>query len=254
MCLILFAYKVHPKYKLILAANRDEFYERPTAPAHFWEDSPNILAGRDLAQGGTWLGVSKSGRFASVTNYRNPHQPKGRISRGNLVSDFLREDQTVIEYLQHVENEAENYTGFNLLVGDFSQGKDKLAYFSNRGNEIKPLDAGIYGLSNALLDTPWQKVLRGKKNLAKIIKENEEISPSSLFDLLQDRIIAEDKYLPETGIGLERERILSSMFIETPIYGTRSASILLIENNILRFAEKSFQPQLPEQTHIIEFI
>ena len=231
MCLILFAYKIHPKYKLILAANRDEFYERPTASARFWEDAPDVLAGRDLVQGGTWLGVTKSGRFACVTNYRNPNQPKGKLSRGGLVSDFLRGNQTVSEYLKTVESEAENFTGFNLLVGDFSEEHDELAYLSNRGDDIKVLSAGIYGLSNALLDTPWQKVLKGKAGLAKVVAEKKELLPDSLFDILQDRILAKDKDLPETGIGLERERILSPCFIETPIYGTRSSSVVLIGND-----------------------
>ena len=248
MCLILFAYKIHPKYKLILAANRDEFYQRPTASAQFWEDAPNILAGRDLALGGTWLGVTKNGRFACVTNYRNPNQPKGKLSRGGLVSDFLRGNETVLEYLQEVENNSENYTGFNLLVGDFGSKKDELAYFSNRGDGVKVLSAGIYGLSNALLETPWQKVVRGKEKLQKAISE-EEIFPNSLFNILQDRILAKDEDLPETGVGLERERILSPCFIETPIYGTRSTSVVLIGNdNSLSFSEESFYPKVERMT------
>jgi uncharacterized protein with NRDE domain len=246
MCLILFAYKIHPRYKFILAANRDEFYERPTAVARFWEDAPEVLAGRDLAQGGTWLGVTRSGRLAAVTNFRNPHQSKGKFSRGALVSDFLRGTDSVLEYLQKIENEAENYTGFNLLVGDF--GNDEMAYFSNRGDGIKLLDAGIYGLSNALLDTPWQKVLRGKNNLEKIISA-EEISPDSLFQILQNRTLANDEDLPETGVGIEYERILSPCFIETPIYGTRSSSVVLVGNdNSLNFAEQSFHPPLDRMT------
>lgn len=241
MCLILFAYKIHPKYKLVLAANRDEFYERPTASAKFWEDSPNILAGRDLAQGGTWLGVTKNGRFASVTNYRNPNQMKGKLSRGFLVSNFLGGEDSVLEYLQKVKNEAENYTGFNLLVGDFIN--DELAYFSNQTKEIRCLEAGVYGLSNALLDTSWQKVTKGKIGLEKML-EADHLSPNLLFELLQDRTLAQAKDLPETGIGIEKERILSSMFIETPIYGTRSSSVVLIGNdNSLTFAEKYFVPE-----------
>ena len=130
MCLILFAYKAHPKYKFILAANRDEFYKRPTASAHFWKEAPNILAGRDLVLGGTWLGVTKTGRFAAVTNFRNPSQLKGKLSRGLLVSDFLRDDDSVFDYMQRLKNDAENYAGFNLLVGNFIN--DELAYFSNQ--------------------------------------------------------------------------------------------------------------------------
>lgn len=245
MCLILFAYKIHPLYKLILAANRDEFYDRPTAPAHFWESAPDVLAGRDLAQGGTWLGVTRTGRFACVTNYRDPDQPKGTVSRGNLVSDFLLGVETVIQYLQKVENEAEKYTGFNLLVGDFGQRKDEFAYLSNRGDGIKLLGAGLYGLSNHLLETPWPKVLKGKAGLAKIVIESEKVSLDSLFDVLQDRTLATDEDLPDTGIGLERERILSPMFIETPIYGTRSSSVVMVGNdNSLSFSEGSFHPPI----------
>lgn len=247
MCLILFAYKVHPRYKLILAANRDEFYDRPTVSAHFWEDAPDVLAGRDLAQDGTWLGVSKNGRLAAVTNFRNPTQPKGKLSRGALVSDFLRGNQTVLEYLQTVKAKAENYTGFNLLVGEFGNEDDKLAYFSNRGSGIKVLEAGVYGLSNAQLDTPWQKVIWGKENLRKTISEN--ISADSCFDILQDRTFAKDEDLPKTGVGIEYERILSPCFIETPVYGTRSTSVVLIGNdNSLEFSEESFHPKVERIT------
>lgn len=249
MCLILFAYKIHPKYKFILAANRDEFYERPTASAGFWDDAPYILAGRDLALGGTWLGVTKNGRFAAVTNYRNPAQSKGKLSRGNLVSDFLRGNDGVWDFLQAVESNANDFTGFNLLVGDFGKVNPEFAYFSNRRKGIKILDAGVYGLSNAFLDTPWQKVLKGKAGLAKIIAEKGEMSLDSLFNLLQDRSFAKDKDLPETGIGLDRERLLSSMFIETPIYGTRSSCVLLIGNdNSISFSEESFHPSLTRLT------
>ncbi len=248
MCLILFAYKIHPKYKFILAANRDEFYERPTASAHFWEDAPEILAGRDLALGGTWLGVTKNGRFAAVTNYRNPNQPQGKLSRGALVSDFLRGDDSVLNYLKKVENNAENYTGFNLLVGDFGKGNDDLAYFSNRGEGIKFLEAGVYGLSNHLLDTPWQKVVLGKENFVKVISE-QNISADSLFNLLKDKTLAKDEDLPETGVGIEKERILSPCFIETPIYGTRSSAVLLVgENGLLNFSEQPYHPPLERMT------
>lgn len=253
MCLILFAYKKHPKYKLILAANRDEFFERPTASAHFWDDTPEIFAGRDLALNGTWLGITKSGRFACVTNYRNPNQTKGKISRGALVSNFLRGNNSVLNYLDKVESEAENYTGFNLLVGDFRNGKDELAYFSNRGDGIKTLDAGVYGLSNELLDSPWQKVVRGKKNLEKVI--SAPVLTDLLFEILQDRTFANDADLPDTGVGIEKERILSPCFIETPIYGTRSSSVVMIGNdNSIEFSEQSYHPVVPKMTEIFQII
>jgi len=255
MCLLLFAYNFHPKHRLILAANRDEFYQRPTAPAQFWKDAPEVLAGRDLVQGGSWLGVTRTGRLAAVTNFRDPNQPKGEFSRGNLVADFLRGTDSVSEYLNKVKNNAENYTGFNLLVGEFGQKHTELAYFSNRGEGIKILVSGIYGLSNALLDTPWPKVVQGKENLAKIVEENVEGSPNPLFELMQTSVPAEDKYLPETGIGLERERILSACFIETPIYGTRCSSVVLIGNdNSISFSEASFHPSLGRMNETFQII
>ncbi|MBX7172094.1 MAG: NRDE family protein [Pyrinomonadaceae bacterium] len=248
MCLILFAYKVNPNYKFILAANRDEFYERPTASAHFWEDAPEILAGRDLALGGTWLGVTKSGRFSAVTNYRNPNQPQGKLSRGALVSDFLGGDDSVLDYLKKVENNAEDYTGFNLLVGDFGKENDELAYFSNRGKGIKFFEPGIYGLSNHLIDTPWQKVVLGKENLEKIISK-QDFSIDLVFKILKDKTIAPVEDLPETGVGIEKERILSPCFIETPIYGTRSSAVLLVgKNGLINFSEQSYHPPIERIT------
>ena len=253
MCLILFAKNVHPKYKFILAANRDEFYDRPTSPAKFWDEAPDLLAGKDLVHGGTWLGITKTGRFATVTNYRNPNQPNGKRSRGELVSDFLLGTKSVSEYLADVENLSDEYTGFNLLVGDFSNDKNEVAYFSNRGDGVKHLETGIYGLSNHLLDSPWQKVLHGKKSFGEIISNQNEISLTSLFNILQNKTIAKDEDLPNTGVGLERERILSPMFIETPIYGTRCSTVLLIGNdNSVTFAEKSFYPNLPEIIELFE--
>lgn len=231
MCLIVFAYKKHPKFPLILLANRDEFYDRPTKSAHFWEDFPEIYAGRDEVFGGTWLGITKNGRFSALTNFRQAAQNKGEISRGNLVSDFLKTNESVSEYLENVRKTSENYSGFNLLTGIFTDEFCELGYLSNRGDgEIKLLDAGIYGLSNHLLDTNWKKVERTKSGLTEIISNN--FSDEDLFNLLQDKTLAEDKDLPNTGIGIERERILSPVFIETPVYGTRSSAIVLFEKDL----------------------
>jgi uncharacterized protein with NRDE domain len=238
MCSIFLASDAHPKYRLILAANRDEFYERPTASAHFWHDAPEILAGRDLVYKGTWLGVTRSGRFSAVTNYRDPRAATGNLSRGNLVGDFLRGTETSLEYLQKVQENARNYSGFNLLVGE---PDSEIGYFSNRGDDIKILDKGVYGLSNELLDTPWRKVRRGKTALSNLI-EKEDFSVESLFEILVDATKAADEDLPDTGIGLERERLLSSIFIETPIYGTRSATVLLIETSgKVSFTERTYK-------------
>ncbi|HEX8733747.1 MAG TPA: NRDE family protein [Pyrinomonadaceae bacterium] len=238
MCSIFLAYKAHPKYRLILAANRDEFYERPTARAAFWQDAPEILAGRDLIYQGTWLGVTRSGRFSAVTNYRDPLAPTGNLSRGNLVGDFLRSAETPENYLRKIQESAPKYSGFNLLVGEFDA---EIGYFSNRGDRIKILESGVYGLSNHLLDTPWRKVTRGKTGLKNLI-EKENFSVESLFEILLDTTKAADEDLPETGIGLERERLLSSIFIETPIYGTRSSTVLLIETSgKVSFAERTYK-------------
>jgi uncharacterized protein with NRDE domain len=243
MCSIFFAYNAHPDYRLILAANRDEFYERPTAAAEFWRDAPEILAGRDIVHGGTWLGVTKTGRFAAVTNYRDPSAPTGNLSRGKLVGNFLRGGEQTGNYLENVRRNAKNYSGFNLLVGDFDSA---IGYFSNRGDGVKILHDGIYGLSNHLLDTPWQKVRRGKRALAKII-ENKKISAENLFEILRDTEKAADADLPDTGVGVERERLLSPVFIETPIYGTRCSTVLLIgADGKIFFSERTYRQSVSE--------
>ncbi len=238
MCIILFAINQHPKYKFILAANRDEFYNRPTAQADFWAENPNVLAGKDLVHGGTWLGITKTGRFAAVTNFRDPNQPKGKLSRGNLVKDFLFGNETPNQYLQQIQADKDNYTGFNLLIGDFKD-EVNLSYYSNIGNEIIALNSGIYGLSNHLLDTNWHKVKSGK---AKLQNNLNEISADNLFDILNDKTNAKDEDLPNTGVGIEREKILSPIFIETPIYGTRCSTVLSVEHsNNVEFIERSYK-------------
>lgn len=230
MCVIFFAYKQHPEFPLILLANRDEFYERPTAKAGIWEDFPQIFAGRDLVHGGTWLGITDAGRFAAVTNYRQPNAPKGTISRGNLVGDFLKNDESPKNYLQKIQKNAAQFSGFNLLVGQFNKENSELAYFSNRQNEIKILNAGIYGLSNHLLDTPWRKVEKGKLELTNLLKTGD-LKKDNFFEILSDKTLAEDAELPNTGIGKNREKLLSAILIETPVYGTRSSSVVLVDRD-----------------------
>jgi uncharacterized protein with NRDE domain len=237
MCLIIFAYNVHPSYRLILAANRDEFYERPSSPADFWEDQPQVLAGRDLKEGGTWLGVTKQGRFAAITNYRDPSAFKNNaLSRGVLVSRYISGKQNAVNYLEEISPQADQYNGFNLILGE---DRD-IFIFSNRGGKQK-LKPGIYGLSNHLLNTSWPKVSRGKKLLrAALDKKGSELE-EALFALLADRHVPPDHKLPETGIGLEWEWVLSSIFITSPGYGTRSSTILLMgKNNRIKFVEKIF--------------
>ncbi len=240
MCLILFAYKVHPFYRLIVAANRDEFYERPSSPAEFWADAPQVLAGRDLKEGGVWMGITREGKFAAITNYRDPAAIKtGAPSRGKLVSNFLKGGENAENYLEKISRQAYKYNGFNVICGD---NKDIFVY-SNRGEKQK-LTAGIYGLSNRLLDSPWPKVLRGKKALAEALHDKGDTLEEALFKILANRKVAPDNKLPSTGIGLEWERLLSSIFIASPSYGTRSSTVLLIgRNRLVRFVEKIFDGQ-----------
>jgi uncharacterized protein with NRDE domain len=242
MCLILFAYKVHPSYNLILAANRDEFYERPSSPADFWEDAPRVLAGRDLQEGGTWMGIDRAGRFAAITNYRDPASLKNNApSRGGLISAYLCGNRSPDEYLANISPQAQLYNGYNFIVGD----RRELFTYSNRGERQK-LNPGIYGLSNHLINTPWPKVLRGKKLLAETLDKKGAALEAALFALLADRKIPADHKLPDTGIGLEWERVLSSIFITSPGYGTRSSTIILInKNGRIKFVERVFdgQPQ-----------
>lgn len=241
MCLILFALNAHPHYKLVLAANRDEFYARPTARAGFWADAPQILAGRDLAAGGTWLGITKTGRFAAVTNYRDPNAPTGIKSRGDLAKDFLNGNSAPNDFLREVEKAKIDYSGFNFLAGNFGTNDAEIFYYSNRGAPPAKLKNGIYGLSNALLDTEWYKVVAGKQRLTKILQSSDKICPAVLFEILADREFAPDDTLPETGVGVERERVLSPAFIETENYGTRiSTALLADETGAVSFTEKTF--------------
>jgi uncharacterized protein with NRDE domain len=227
MCLIAFAYRQHPAWQLILAANRDEFYARPTASMAYWEDAPEVLAGRDLVGGGTWLGITRSGRFAAVTNYRDPGGLREDApSRGLLVADFLRGTEKPQAYLEILRTGADRYNGFSLLVGD-SHG---LYYFSNRENAVRELHPGIYGLSNHLLDTPWPKVLRVKRALRQLIEANA-VETQRILEILADPLRPSDEDLPDTGVGLTWERLLSPVFISSEHYGTRSSTALLISHD-----------------------
>lgn len=238
MCLILLAWRAHPDYPLVVAANRDEFFSRRTAAADFWDDAPDVLAGRDLEAGGTWLGVTRSGRFAALTNYRDPARNKaGAPSRGELVSRFLTSGQDPRAYLSELESSADRYNGFNLVFGDL----DVLWCFSNCGEGEQALAPGVYGLSNHLLDTPWPKVARGKSALNAALQALPDEVP--LFDLLRDDRIAPDDALPRTGVSLEWERLLSAAFVRSSQYGTRSATVLLRDlSGRVRFVEQGFLP------------
>jgi uncharacterized protein with NRDE domain len=240
MCLILFAYEAHTKYRLVVAANRDEFYARPTARAQFWPNAPDVLAGRDLTHGGTWLGVTRGGRFAAVTNYREPRAAvPDAPSRGHLVGEFLNGTDSPGEYLARVAANASRFNGFNLLAGDAAS----LYYYSNRSGAPRRLAPGIYGLSNHLLDTPWPKVEAGKGALAALVSGAAGPEREALFRLLSDRERAEDSRLPDTGVGVEMERTLSPLFIRSQGYGTRSSTVLLAgRDGRIEFVERSFDP------------
>jgi uncharacterized protein with NRDE domain len=240
MCLILIALNTHGTFPLVVAANRDEFFSRPTAAAQFWDDAPDILAGRDLSAGGTWLGITRQGRFAALTNVREPGKAlPDAPSRGKLVSDFLSGTNSAQNYLEDLSVTANPYNGFNLLCGSLDEG---LWHFSNRSLNSAPvrsLAAGIYGVSNHQLDTPWPKVAQGKSDLQRALAALPVEEP--LFDLLRNENIYEDSLLPRTGVSLEWERTLSAAFVCTPSYGTRCCTVLSIDHeNKVSFDEQTF--------------
>jgi uncharacterized protein with NRDE domain len=240
MCLLLMAIRAHHRYKALFAANRDEFYDRPTTQAAFWEDAPQVLGGRDLKAGGTWMGVTRSGRIAAVTNFRDPLTYRvDAVSRGELVSDYLRGKERPLSYIGRLSERWHQYNGFNLVLGDWAG----LFWCSNRTAKERGLGPGIYGLSNHLLDTPWPKIERGKAGLKDLIEEESELNLERIFALLSDRQEAEEASLPDTGVGLPLERVLSPIFITSPGYGTRSSTILLVDQaNQVTFLERTFHP------------
>ena len=239
MCLLVFAWQTHPEHPLIFAGNRDERHARAATPAGLWPDSSGVLGGRDLEAGGTWLGVTLSGRFAVVTNYRDGvDPPKAPRSRGALASDFLTGDMGAAEYLDALRAHAAEYGAFSLLVG----GRRELHYFSNRGGPGGPVSPGVHGLSNHLLDTPWPKVQLSKARLAALLEQGTPHS-EALFRILADRSEAPVSELPDTGIGKDLERRVSAAFVVNPVYGTRcSTTIRLQADGGLHFAERRFTP------------
>ncbi len=239
MCTILFSYKQTPGYRLIMGANRDEFLERPTEPLDYFNDEKTILAGRDLRGGGTWFGLHANGKVAGITNYRDPAlNDRNALSRGKIIQDYLEGGTTPWEFLQILAKDASRYNGFNVILGDWSS----LFFYSNAAGKVECLAPGIYGLSNHLLDTPWPKVKRGKKKLEQALGQPTEEIQAAVFSLLQDKLTPPDSSLPKTGVGLEWERILSSIFITSPSYGTRSSTFLSIsEGKEVTLVEKSFE-------------
>jgi uncharacterized protein with NRDE domain len=248
MCLIFIALKNHPKYKLIVAANRDEFYDRKTAPASYWEDHPQILGGRDLQASGTWLGMTKSGRIGMVTNFRDPKNihPKAP-SRGKLVTDFLLDTSSGEKYLEKIEGHAKKYNGFSLIAGTV----DDLYYLTNYREGVIILNSGLFGLSNHLLETPWPKVENGKNRIQLLLKA-ASVKDEDLFDILQDEAVSPDEKLPDTGLELPLERAMSAAFIRTSGYGTRCSTVIMVDySNEVNFMERVFDPvtfQYSQQT------
>jgi uncharacterized protein with NRDE domain len=241
MCLITFAYQSHPKYDLILAGNRDEFYGRPTRKAQFWdkEGQPNILAGKDLEGGGTWLGLHENGQWGALTNYRDPAIKKeDPPTRGELVLDYLKKGKTAMNYLAEVSKKAKKYNGFNLLLWD----QHGFYHYSNQNKKVSRIKPGIHGVSNALLDTSWPKLDSAKSQMEDIIHA-KKFDKEQLFELLLDETKAADDELPLTGIPKDLEKAVSSIFIKTEQYGSRCSTVLLIdkEGNI-DFTERRFEP------------
>jgi uncharacterized protein with NRDE domain len=243
MCLILLAWRSHPEYPLVFAGNRDERYDRPSATADFWKDEPEIYGGRDLELGGTWLGLRRSGRFAAITNYRDgPAKKPAPRSRGELTANFLRGNDGPAAYLNKLATtDGCLYGGYTLLAGDL----DRLFALSNRGlGGVEELRPGVHGLSNHLLNTPWPKIVRGKRRVEALLGADEKDLIKGLFEALADHAPGDDTELPDTGVGAARERELSPAFIAADYYGTRASTVVLIgrTGNVI-FIERRFGPR-----------
>jgi len=235
MCLILIAWRTHPDFPLVLAANRDEFHARPSAAAAPWAEDPRVLGGRDLEAGGTWLAARNDGRFAAVTNVREPGAAKGPRSRGHLVRDFLLGDAAPADYAAGIDGAA--FSGFNLLVGHAGE----LCYRSNRDGAARRLEPGIYGLSNHLLDTPWPKLVTARAGFRQALTGLPD--REGCFQILADRETVPDRDLPATGLTPEWERMLSAIFVQSDTYGTRAGTLLTRGvDGEMRMEERRFGP------------
>lgn len=250
MCILFIAVNQHPDYPLIVAANRDEFHARGTSPSHFWPQYKGVLAGKDELAGGSWMGVSQSGKLAALTNIRAPEKERhNAVSRGELVMDFLTHDYTEQSYLKKLSNSAHAYNGYNLLFGQL----DNLQVYNNYEDSVYSLHNGVYGLSNASLNSPWPKLDLGRSELAKYCQQGGVFNIEHLFNLLHDNTQAKDEVLPQTGVPIEWERKLSSIFIASEDYGTRSSTVLLLDNyRQIFWQERSFNKQatmIDQQTY-----
>ena len=246
MCLVLIAYRVHPAYPLVIAANRDEYFQRPTRAAGFWDDHPGVLAGRDLEKGGTWLGIDIRGRVAAVTNYREPPQRRpgtGDLSRGFLVRDYLTGTGAVRDYLGLVARNLHRYDGFNLFAGD----QRSLFFLSTYLKEPAAFAPGVHGISNGALDYPWPKVLLGKSLFEEILRIPDVLAEEKLFELLADRSVPDIAPMPESGLDPDTERLIAPVFVHGGNYGTRSSTVLTCSmEGRVRFIEKSFDKDAGE--------
>jgi uncharacterized protein with NRDE domain len=232
MCLIAIAWQAHPDHPLVVAANRDEWRDRPAVAARWWDDHPQVLAGRDLKAGGTWMGITRAGRFAAVTNFRDPSERNSTtLSRGSLVAGFLLGREQPAEYLARLAKVAAQYNGFNLLVSD---GRS-LLYFGSREGEVRPVEPGVHALSNHLLDEPWPKVAKARAAMQVAVGNGD----APLFTMLSDTTPAPDARLPDTGVGLERERLLSPVLITGANYGSRTSTVLRVSGDAARFEERT---------------
>ncbi|MDM7860755.1 NRDE family protein [Alteromonas sp. ASW11-36] len=230
MCILFIAVNQHPKYPLIIAANRDEFHQRPTQSSRFWPECENLLAGRDVKAGGTWMGVTRNGRIAALTNIRDPKRQNDQAkSRGELTVNYLLGNSGYSDFAQQLQNTADDYNGYNLLYGDIKRGQ--LQVFNNHSLQLQTLKNGYYGLSNASLNTPWPKIERGKLALADYCETHKELNIEALFALLGDQTKAEDHLLPDTGVPSEWEKQLSSIFIQGEQYGTRTSTLLIVDQH-----------------------
>ncbi len=249
MCLILTSWQSHPDYPLVVLANRDEFYDRATDAMHWWDDHPHILAGRDRAdvQGepGTWMGLSKLGRFAALTNVRAPSEknPDAK-TRGEISAQFLKARVSPEQFIQEKATQFNRYNGFNLLVADVSVQNPSLLWLSNRvqmGKSLRhrkvmnpqALKPGVYGLSNGMLDSPWPKVQHRIGAFAQLLAMDtgQFKRAENYLGIMSDMTQAPDEYLPETGVSYEWEKVLSSAFIRTPNYGTRATSLIRVRRD-----------------------
>ena len=225
MCLIFISYNQHKEFPFVAIANRDEFYDRPADQIKHWQDNPEIIGGKDLTGGGTWMGVTTTGHFAMLTNYRDMANIKSNApTRGKLVSNYLKGKFDPANYLQALNLTAANYNGYNIILGTFNDPW----YYSNQNNKIYRLGTGSYGLSNALIDTPWPKLSSGKERFNQILS-HDNFDDAELFDFMLNKELADDKHLPETGIGYAKEKQLSSRFILMDGYGTRNTTLIKVD-------------------------